>query len=332
MKTVPPPPDPAAIRQQQLDAARKLYTAQSYQQAYEAFSAAYQAQKQPSLLVEMCLCQIALGRTDDAEQLIQQFEREQSSPADHEKPALARCKELTRRQRLMILGVQQCDSDRYREGIRNLAEADRIAHAPDLLLNIGLCYIKDRNLADAARTCEQFKQEVVNRTEEQNQILAECERGTALLRDYNRCLDLFQQRTYADALATCQAVQKASLDEEIRSQSLLRIGYSEARLGAFRDALSHCGEYERTRSSRDEESVKLLTDCKALAERGLAPPLPPAPLKPPPAPWYKRWWVWTLAGTAVAGAAVGVGVGLAKPAPAPEHLSITWDALVQRAR
>lgn len=40
-----------------------------------------------------------------------------------------------------------------------------------------------------------------------------------------------------------------------------------------------------------------------------------APGPPPARPWYKRWWVWTVAGAVVAGAAVGAGVGVALSSP-----------------
>lgn len=358
-KAAPPPvvaPDPLAIRQQQLTDARQQFAAQNYQQAYDLFNSAYQQQKAPSLLIDMCLCQIALSRADDAEQLISQYERESASPSPPEQESLNHCKDLSRRQRLLVQGVQQCNSDKYRDGIRNLAEADRILHAPDLLLNIGLCYIKDRNLADAARSCEQFKQEVPTRTEEQNQSLADCEQGVALLRDFNRCLDVFQQRAYGDARTVCQSVHKTALDEEIRSQSLLRIGYSQARLGQFREAQENCAAYERTRAllpppseaphtsnaadahsaqkgtATEDDASRLLSECKALVQRGLAPPPPPAPPIEKPKAWYKRWWVWAIAGTAVGAAAIGLGVGLAQPTPAPDHLTNTWDALTQTPR
>lgn len=60
-------PDPGSIQQQQLTSARQNFATQNYQQAYELFNAVYQQQKAPSLLVDMCLCQIALGRADDAD-------------------------------------------------------------------------------------------------------------------------------------------------------------------------------------------------------------------------------------------------------------------------
>jgi len=354
-------PDPGSIQQQQLTSARQNFATQNYQQAYELFNAVYQQQKAPSLLVDMCLCQIALGRADDAEQLISQYERDSvalNALIRAEQESLTRCKDLTRRHRLLVQGVQQCNSDKYRDGIRNLAEADRILHAPDLLLNIGLCYIKDRNLADAARACEQFKQEVPTRTEEQNQSLADCEQGVALLRDFNRCLDVFQQRAYNDAQRVCHSVHKTALDEEIRSQSLLRVGYSQARLGLFREAQESCLAYERTRalviprtetarprdgadadpaqkgSATADEASQLLNDCKALVQRNLvqSPLLVLAPPKETPKAWYKRWWVWAVAGTAVGAVAVGLGVGLSQPSPAPDHKINVWDALTQTAR
>jgi hypothetical protein len=40
-----------------------------------------------------------------------------------------------------------------------------------------------------------------------------------------------------------------------------------------------------------------------------------APTKPTTTirkPWYRKWWVWTIAGVVVAGAAVGVGVALSR--------------------
>lgn len=282
--------------------------------------------------------------------MISQYERDSvalNAPIRAEQESLTRCKDLTRRHRLLVHGVQQCNSDKYRDGIRNLAEADRILHAPDLLLNIGLCYIKDRNLADAARACEQFqfKQEVPTRTEEQNQSLADCEQGVALLRDFNRSLDVFQQRAYNDAQRVCHSVHKTALDEEIRSQSLLRVGYSQARLGLFREAQESCLAYERTRalvtprtetarprdgadadpaqkgSATADEASQLLSDCKALVQRNLvqSPLLVLAPPKETPKAWYKRWWVWAVAGAAVGAVAVGLGVGLSKPTPAPDQ-------------
>ncbi len=45
-------------------------------------------------------------------------------------------------------------------------------------------------------------------------------------------------------------------------------------------------------------------------------------------PLYKKWWLWTVVGVAVAGGAVGLGVGLSQqPAPPPQpppFLDLTW--------
>ena len=49
-------------------------------------------------------------------------------------------------------------------------------------------------------------------------------------------------------------------------------------------------------------------------------------------PWYRRWWVWTVVGVAVAGVAVGLSLGLALPAgqsdPCERALGQPCDATV----
>lgn len=322
----------AAVR---LAEARRLQAEQKFQQAYEQFTAAYQLMKQPALLLEMCMCQISQSKADEAESLAQQYEREVSGagaapgPGAADQELLQRCKLLTRQQRLMVQGAQQCDSDRYREGIKNLVEADRIGHAPDLSLNIGLCYIKDRNLAEAERACNQFKAEVQTPNEEQRQSLAFCERGIALLREYYRCLDSFSQRTYKDARALCLAVNQEALDDSIQLETLLRVGFSQSRLGEFRQALDRCTEYERRRPNRTPDEDRLLSECKLTANKGLAPP-PPPPRMVERRPWYKKWWVWTLVGAGVGGLAVGLGVGLGAPR-SKDYDVLMWEpALTQR--
>jgi tetratricopeptide (TPR) repeat protein len=49
-------------------------------------------------------------------------------------------------------------------------------------------------------------------------------------------------------------------------------------------------------------------------------PKPPGPRRGPTGtPWYRRWWVWTIAGVVVAGAAVGVGVALTRDEPSSRY-------------
>jgi tetratricopeptide (TPR) repeat protein len=286
----------------------------------------YQTQKQPSVLLNLCLCQIGQGKADDAEQLARQFEREQTGPSPTEQADLVRCKDLTRRHRLMFSGASACDSDRYREGIASLAEADRIQHHPELLLNIGLCYIKDRNLVEAERNCAQFKQEVPQASAEQAQSLADCEKGVALLREYGSCRDSFSQRAYEAALQTCQHVNKSALDLLIRNQTLLRVGYSQAQLGRFREALTTCEEFERLQPNRETDDDRLLKDCLATARKGLAPPPPPAVSEvATPKPWYRKWWVWTLVGVGVAGGAAAVAAGVATAKTPAEFDTLVWQ-------
>ncbi len=43
----------------------------------------------------------------------------------------------------------------------------------------------------------------------------------------------------------------------------------------------------------------------------VAPPISlPSPSPPPPRPLYKKWWLWTIVGGAVALTAIGIGVGI----------------------
>ncbi|MSP60293.1 MAG: hypothetical protein EXR72_08125 [Myxococcales bacterium] len=54
---------------------------------------------------------------------------------------------------------------------------------------------------------------------------------------------------------------------------------------------------------------------------GLGPP----PIDPPPAPFYRRWYVWTAVGTVITALAVGLGAGLAGNA-LPQGTWSTIDA------
>jgi hypothetical protein len=45
---------------------------------------------------------------------------------------------------------------------------------------------------------------------------------------------------------------------------------------------------------------------------------------PPPRPWYKKWWVWTLVVTGVA-AAVALGAGLGTRDTGEASSTWKWD-------
>jgi hypothetical protein len=68
------------------------------------------------------------------------------------------------------------------------------------------------------------------------------------------------------------------------------------------------------------EAARLVRDSLG----GVSKPPRPRPPEPPPRgptgkPWYRRWWIWTIAGVVVAGAAIGVGVALARDEPSPRY-------------
>jgi hypothetical protein len=71
-------------------------------------------------------------------------------------------------------------------------------------------------------------------------------------------------------------------------------------------------DLEKKIAALEEE---IASEAKAKTAAGVEKPPPPTVVitepPPPPKPIYKRWWLWTAVGGAVAvGVAVGLGVGL----------------------
>lgn len=64
----------------------------------------------------------------------------------------------------------------------------------------------------------------------------------------------------------------------------------------------------RTRLEAESSEARLLASAADLVVQALGGPSESPRRAVAPRPWYRRWWVWTLAGVVVAGAAVGIGL------------------------
>ena len=130
---------------------------------------------------------------------------------------------------------------------------------------------------------------------------------------------------------------------------LYKIALCHDQLGQYAEALDAYGKYLELDPQTDRRAG--IEERVAKLKQLLAPPPPPPPREdkpmpapivaqelqapaPPPqqqrAPIYKKWWVWTIVGVAVAGAALGVGlgVGLSSRAFSP-NLGTFSNALVR---
>jgi tetratricopeptide (TPR) repeat protein len=148
-----------------------------------------------------------------------------------------------------------------------------------------------------------------------------------------------------------QALEDFKSAYRVRDEAVLlyNIAQCQRLLGQSEDAVRSYKAYLRrapTASNRDEVQAKIAALEQALTARDRAraiPPIPPAPptgtiethptetakpetnaqltaTAPPPherEPVYKKWWLWTAVGGAVAvGLGVGLGVGLHQSGPA----------------
>jgi hypothetical protein len=76
----------------------------------------------------------------------------------------------------------------------------------------------------------------------------------------------------------------------------------------------HASKRVRTRRQRRAAAERLLQETADLVVETLGGAQVAEPKEKPPSappvrrPWYRRWWVWAVAGVVVAGAAVGIGL------------------------
>lgn len=70
------------------------------------------------------------------------------------------------------------------------------------------------------------------------------------------------------------------------------------------------GTRQETRQERVQDaSREQIVGAMQRIGRGFAEPLAPSP-EPPPRPWYRRWWPWTIVGVTLAGVGISVATVL----------------------
>jgi hypothetical protein len=123
-------------------------------------------------------------------------------------------------------------------------------------------------------------------------------------------------------LARLDAVLWIAVHPAESSRVDLELVHFLASEGAVRSRLRKSGRVEDVTTLAAELVARVLRPpaASAPASRPRLLALPPATLptpgpRPGPAPalsrpWYKKWWVWTIAGAVVAGAGLGLGLGL----------------------
>ncbi|MFO0575831.1 MAG: tetratricopeptide repeat protein [Polyangia bacterium] len=126
---------------------------------------------------------------------------------------------------------------------------------------------------------------------------------------------LYSQGRYSEALTSFQAAYRI----EQYTQLLQNIAKCHLQLGHKREALEKFELYLRT-DPNIKDSVRIETQqivAKLEAELGVNR------LGKEAAPVYKKWWFWTLIGTAAAGAAAGIAVGVVQSqTPPPDPNSV----------
>lgn len=106
--------------------------------------------------------------------------------------------------------------------------------------------------------------------------------------------------------------------QQLRRSRLLWIGL--ARRGGERVRLEavlydHSSRRVRKRLELETTKARLQSDAAGLVVRALEDGPVARKAAPPaaPLPWYRRWWVWTVAGAVAAGAGVWIGVAMTRP-------------------
>lgn len=154
---------------------------------------------------------------------------------------------------------------------------------------------------------------------------------------YRRATQHYNLNEFPQALEAFKDAYRAYEEPSL----LYNIGQCQRRMGQTEDAIKSFGSYLRNvpnASNRDEvekvleklaaqakaetlereqkaaaeaeareRAAKLEAEARATANTGPVVMTPPAPVK---APFYKRWWLWTIVGAVVV-VGVGVGTGLA---------------------
>ena len=121
-----------------------------------------------------------------------------------------------------------------------------------------------------------------------------------------------QARQLRGALAHTSAATKRRVLLDATARLLGADGWI-ARLGPSEEASIVRGERPaRGALACADDDQRCLARSLYLLARGEAPPAPPRAAAP--APFYKRWWFWTIVGAAVAGgAATGIYFGTRTP-------------------
>lgn len=168
-----------------------------------------------------------------------------------------------------------------------------------------------------------------------NSYLTACQKSPECSRHLVSATRFYDQARYSEALAEYQAAYQL--------QPYPLILFNIARLHHKQNHLAEAASYyqrylDTADGERAERAVQLLAEAKreqAAPAPASPPPLPPAAVSPVPPPvsppgpvspvavapastkaalrsdpLYKRWWLWTLVGVAVAGGATAVGLGV----------------------
>lgn len=161
-------------------------------------------------------------------------------------------------------------------------------------------------------------------------------------------LEAFKKESFQVALTNFEKAYALEADPLL----LLNIGRTHYRLGGYELALSYFEKFRSTDPNPGAEIQAKLTryirdaqlaqaqqspsaEAPTLAPHTLQTPLVPdlpdlpaqssQPVITDGTPVYKKWWLWTGIGVAVAGGlAVGLGVGLSRPQDSLPHLEAVW--------
>jgi tetratricopeptide (TPR) repeat protein len=153
-----------------------------------------------------------------------------------------------------------------------------------------------------------------------------------------RLLDLGKESSKEGRLEEARRFYEQAYQRRADSQLLFNLARVLHRAGHPADAVPYYQKYLDAGADADETQKHKAIEYLEQARREMAPPPPqppppsaqPLPVTSPPplsvaalaptevhhgTPVYRKWWLWTAVGGAVAGIAVGVGLGVAARRP-----------------
>lgn len=224
------------------------------------------------------------------------------------RPALADTDRELVRQQLLERARQQYQAANYEDALLSLQEAYQIKPAPALLLTMGNAHLL---LVEPDKALERFRQYRERTPRPRPEVMKDLERGELTARSMERAQRLSSENKFAESAEVF--VRECRPDEIPRV--FLRIAEARRKQGDLRAARTAykqflVGEPQAPAGLR-RQAQEAIAQINQINTRGAPNPNPnPDPGPHPEKPWYRRPFIWGVAGGAAALGIIVVAAGV----------------------